>query len=50
MIKNDDDFEDPTYLPVEISSKDKLFSTWKKGQNSLEGFWKLWRDNYLLTQ
>ena len=49
LIKNDGNIADPTYLPAKISSKETLLNTWKKGQNLLEAFWKLWRDNYLLS-
>ena len=49
LIINDDNIADPTYFPVKFSSKETLFSTWKKGQNLLEVFWKLWGDDYLLS-
>ena len=49
LIKNDDNTADPTYVPAKISSKESFLNTWKKGQNLLEAFWKLWRDNYLLS-
>ena len=49
LIKNDGNITDPTYLPAKISSKDALLNTWKKRQNLLETFWKLWRDYYLLS-
>ena len=48
LIKNDGNIADPTYLPAKISSKETLLNTWKKGQNLLEAFWKLRRDDYLL--
>ena len=43
LIQNDSSIADPTYLPAKISSKETLFNTWKKGQNLLEAFWKIWR-------
>ena len=49
LIRKDDDIEDPTYSPAKISSKETLLKTWKKGQNLLEIFWKLWRDDYPLS-
>ena len=49
MIKNDGNTADPTYLPAKISSKQTLLNTWKKRQNLLEAFWKLYRDDYLLS-
>ena len=41
LIRDDDDIEDATYLAAKISSKETLISTWKKGQNLLEAFWRL---------
>ena len=32
-----------------FSLKETLLNTWKKGQNLLKAFWKLWRDDYLLS-
>ena len=49
LIKNDGKIADPTYLPTKILPKETLLNTWKKGQNLLEVFWKLWRDDYLLS-
>ena len=49
LIKNDDNIANPTYLPATILPKETLLNTWKKGQNLLEAFWKLWRDDYLLS-
>ena len=42
------DFKDDDYLPVE-SSTDKLLKIWKKGQKTLNEFWKIWRDQYLVS-
>ena len=39
--------QDPNFDPYE-SSADRLIRIWKKGQRFLNGFWKLWRDDYLL--
>ena len=49
MIKNDDNIAHPTYVPAKISPKGTLLNTWKKGENLLEAFWKLWRDNHQLS-
>ena len=40
--------QDPNFDPYE-SSADRLIRIWKKGQRFLNGFWKLWRDDYLLS-
>ena len=40
--------QDPNFDPYE-SSPDRLIRIWKKGQRFLNGFWKLWRDDYLLS-
>lgn len=34
---------------LNVSSSEKLLSVWKKGQRLLNLFWKLWRDEYLLS-
>lgn len=39
---------DPDYKR-KISKKDDLLLLWKKGQKHLERFWKIWRDQYLLS-
>ncbi|CAC5404452.1 unnamed protein product [Mytilus coruscus] len=44
-INNDDD---PEYKP-QFSSTDNLLELWKKGQKHLNRFWKVWRDDYLLS-
>ncbi|CAC5413046.1 FAM208A [Mytilus coruscus] len=44
-IDNDDD---PKYKP-QFSSTDNLLELWKKGQKHLNRFWKVWRDDYLLS-
>ena len=49
LIKNDGNIAHPTCVPAKISSKVTLLNTWKKGQNLLEAYWKLWRDDYLLS-
>lgn len=42
------DIEDSTYLD-NPSSKETLLNMWMKGQNDLETFWKIWKDDYLLS-
>ena len=32
-----------------MSTTNKILQSWKKGQNRLQQFWKLWRDGYLLS-
>ena len=39
---------DVDYNPYE-STADRLLQTWKKGQKLLNMFWKMWRDDYLLS-
>ncbi|MES9884883.1 MAG: hypothetical protein ABW185_28910, partial [Sedimenticola sp.] len=41
---SDDDEYDPN-----LSSSRKLLQLWKKGQTHLNRFWKIWRDDYLLS-
>jgi len=41
--ENDDD-----YTPQD-SSSDKLLKIWKKGQTLLNGFWRMWREDYLAS-
>ncbi|VDI55592.1 Hypothetical predicted protein [Mytilus galloprovincialis] len=43
-----DNDEDPEYKP-QFSSTDNLLEIWKKGQKHLNRFWKVWRDDYLLS-
>lgn len=43
-----DETDDMDYNP-EISSTDRLLVTWKKGLKHLSSFWKIWRDDYLLS-
>ena len=40
---------DPNFRLKEPSSAEKLLETWKKGQKHLEHFWKIWKDDYLLS-
>ena len=42
------DQDDPDFNPYE-SSADRLLLIWKKGQKFLNVFWKIWRDEYLLS-
>ena len=44
-----DDDSDANYKPNKLSSKESLLNTWKKGQNLLEAFWKVWKNDYLLS-
>ena len=43
-----DETDDIDFNP-EISSTDRLLATWKKGLKHLSSFWKVWRDDYLLS-
>ena len=46
----DDDEGDPEFHPnVRRSSVEALLKLWKKGQQHLERFWKIWRNSYLLS-
>ena len=49
LINNDGNIAHPTCVPAKISPKETLLNTCKKGENLLEAFWKLWRDDYLLS-
>ena len=40
---------DPNFRLKEPTSGEKLLETWKKGQKYLEHFWKIWKDDYLLS-
>ena len=42
------DANDEDYQPHE-STSERLLETWKKGQKLLNVFWKIWRDEYLLS-
>ncbi|XP_077989886.1 uncharacterized protein LOC144444347 [Glandiceps talaboti] len=44
----DDDGEDYTYHTTP-SSTEKLLQIWKRGQRYLNQFWKLWKEDYLLS-
>ena len=43
-----DDENDGNYEPFQ-SSAQKLLEVWKKGQKMLNEFWKLWKEDYLLS-
>ena len=45
---SEDEVHYPNYNPCETSAE-KLLAIWKKGQKVLNLFWKLWRDEYLLS-
>lgn len=40
--------KDENYSPQE-SSAEKLLKFWQKGQKLLDNFWRIWRDEYLLS-
>ncbi|XP_045178199.2 uncharacterized protein LOC123538297 [Mercenaria mercenaria] len=44
----DYDTKDPVFKPYE-STAEKLLQIWKKGEQLLNRFWVLWRDEYLLS-
>ena len=46
--ETENDQYDPDYSPYE-SSPTRLLQIWKKGQKLLNAFWKVWRDEYLLS-
>ncbi|XP_057299223.1 uncharacterized protein LOC130629867 [Hydractinia symbiolongicarpus] len=48
QLGTEEEIVDPDYQE-NITSKDILLKTWKKGQNILESFWKTWRNDYLLN-
>lgn len=48
QLGTEEEIVDPDYQE-NITSKDILLNTWKKGQNILESFWKTWRNDYLLN-
>ncbi|XP_060575739.1 uncharacterized protein LOC132733143 [Ruditapes philippinarum] len=43
-----DNEKDVDYIPYE-NTRDKLLALWKKGQNMLNSFWKMWREDYLMN-
>ena len=47
MIPEEED--DPNFRLKEPKSAKKLLETLKKGQKYLEHFWKIWKDDYLLS-
>ena len=47
-IPSEDDEDTDAFVPVE-TTKDKLLKTWKKGQKALDEFWKIWREEYLVS-
>ena len=40
--------DDTDYSP-ETTSSDRLVALWKKGLKHLDSFWRIWRDDYLLS-
>ena len=49
IIENEDEQNDPNFEPNDPTSAEALLNTWKKGQRILETFWKMWKDDYLLS-
>ena len=41
--------DDPNFRLKKPSSAEKLLETWKNDQKYLEHFWKIWKDDYLLS-
>ena len=41
-------YDDTDYSP-ETTSSDRLVALWKKGLKHLDSFWRIWRDDYLLS-
>ena len=44
----EDDNKGIDYKPYK-STAEHLLQTWKRGQNLLKMFWKIWRNDYLLS-
>ena len=44
-----EEIDDPEYLLNNRNSAQVLLEKWKKGQNHLEQFWKIWKSDYLLS-
>ena len=44
-----EEIDDPEYLINNRNSAQVLLEKWKKGQNHLEQFWKIWKSDYLLS-
>lgn len=44
----DEDLNDPTFLPKKDSAS-TLLETWKKGNQHLNQFWNIWKDQYLTS-
>lgn len=42
------DENDNDYIPKE-STRDNLLKLWKKGQKLLNSFWKMWREDYVMS-
>jgi len=47
-IPNNEIPEESEFKPLESSAK-KIATIWRKGQNLLDIFWKIWRDEYLTS-
>ena len=48
-LSEQDEKDDPDYKNEELTTSQKIFESWKKGNQHLEQFWKVWKDDYLLN-
>ena len=48
-LSEQDEKDDPDYKNKELTTSQKIFESWKKGNQHLEQFWKVWKDDYLLN-
>ena len=46
---NKEEVNDPNYKESKITAKEKVLNIWKRGQNILESFWTMWKNDYLLS-
>ena len=49
MLGNQDEISDPDYVDGKKEAKEILLDTWKRGQQMLETFWKIWKTDYILN-
>jgi hypothetical protein len=49
IIDINQEVDDDDYIARKLSSAEELLKTWKRGQNHLNNFWKIWREEYLLS-
>ena len=45
---NQDDTDDDDYNP-QMTTTERIVTTWKKGLKHLDNFWRIWREDYLLN-